>query len=143
MAHDQMRELGLTPKQMSKYEMASTMKAATVGIRSWWQIVKCFVTVCEIERETLTMSEHVWRKLGTDHGKIDSEKYTYSPGKGKRPEIIQWWTMDAASELELRLTDFANHVPNFHPSMIEIVSYIYTAGDHGKRKFRFGTKLVV
>jgi len=68
------------------------------------------------------MSEYAWRKLGADHGKIDSGKYTYSPGKGKRPEIIQWWTMDAASELELRLTDFANHVPNFHPSMIETVS---------------------
>ena len=50
--------------------------------------------------------------------------------------------MYAANELELRLTDFANHVPNLHPSIIETVSSIYT-GDHGKGKFRFGTKLVV
>jgi len=50
MTRDQMRELGLTPKQMSEYEMAATMKAANVGITSWQQIVKCFVTFCEIER---------------------------------------------------------------------------------------------
>jgi len=50
--------------------------------------------------------------------------------------------MDAVSELELRLTDFANYVPNFHPSMIETVSSIYT-GDHGKGTFQFETKLVV
>jgi len=58
MTRDQMRELGLTPKQMSEYEMSATMKAADVGITSWRQIVKCFVTFCEIERESLTMSEH-------------------------------------------------------------------------------------
>jgi len=74
---------------MSKYEMAATMKAANIGIISWREIVKCFVTCCEIECEALTMSECVWRKLGTDHGKIKSGKYFYSPGKGKREEIIQ------------------------------------------------------
>ena len=50
--------------------------------------------------------------------------------------------MDAASELELRMTDFANHVTNFHPSMIESVASIYI-GDHGTGRFWFGTKLVV
>ena len=58
MTRDQMRELGLTPKQMSEYEMAATMKASTFGINLWWQIMKCFVTFCEIERESLTMSKH-------------------------------------------------------------------------------------
>ena len=39
--------------------------------------------------------------------------------------------MDAADELCLRLTDFANSIDDFHPSQIETISAIY-AGDHGK-----------
>ena len=105
---EQLRALSLTPKQMSEFEMAATMKAANIGIGSWREIVKCFVTFTEMKREQFTMSEHAWRKLGTDHGKIEADKYSYQSGEGKRTEKIQWWTMDPASEMEMRLADFAN-----------------------------------
>ena len=61
---------------------------------------------------------------------------------GKRIENVQWWTMDAVSELELRLTDFANETEGFSPEMIDYIQSIYS-GDHGKSKLRFVSKLVI
>jgi len=50
--------------------------------------------------------------------------------------------MDPASEMELRLTAFANLVVDFDPEMIESITSIYT-GDHDKGKLHFGSKLVI
>ena len=50
--------------------------------------------------------------------------------------------MDAVSELELRLTDFANETDGFSPEMIDYIQSVYS-DDHGKSKLRFVSKLVV
>ncbi|KAL7539781.1 hypothetical protein ACHAXR_011204 [Thalassiosira sp. AJA248-18] len=141
---EKLRAMGLIPKQMNAYEIAATMKQANVGIGAWREFVKCVKVFCDIKREAFCVSEGVWRRLGEDHGEIDSGKYKYYKGgdKSKRPEICPWWTMDPVHELELRLQDFANEHNSFHPSQIGDISSIYT-GDHGLGKLRFGTKLVV
>jgi len=56
--------------------MAATTKAANIGVGSWRDIVECFVTFIEMEREQFIMSEHAWRKPGTDHGNIEADKYS-------------------------------------------------------------------
>ena len=142
MLKDQLTSLSLCPKQMTEYQMAATMKAANIGITQWREIVKCLVTFTNLEREQFTTSEYAWRKLGTDHGQIESGKIEYRTEAGKRLESIPWWTMDPVRELEICLTDFANQCTNFNPTNIKTIASIYT-GDHGKGKLRFGAKLVV
>ena len=135
-------DLGVSPKQMNEYEMAATMSEAKIGIGSWRKIVQCFTTFTRMDRVQFAMSESAWRKLGEDHGTITGNKYIYKSEEGKRDEIIQWWSMDPAAELELRLTDFANRDDDFDPTQIEYVHSIYS-GDHGKGKLRFCSKLVI
>ena len=55
---------------------------------------------------------------------------------------MQSWTMNPVSELEIRLTDFANAKEGFHPDQIDYIYSIYS-GDHGIGKLRFVLKLVV
>lgn len=96
---NQLSELKLSPKQLSEYKMAALMKAANIGIGQWREIIKCLVTFTKLDREQLTSSEYAWRKLGTDHGQIESGKVQYRVSAGKRPESIQWWTMDPINRI--------------------------------------------
>ena len=50
--------------------------------------------------------------------------------------------MNPVSELELRLTDFANAREGFHPDQIDHIYSIYS-GDHGIGKLHFVSTLVV
>ena len=135
-------KLGLLPKQMTAFDIAATMKATNTGIKVWRKFVMCFQTYTGLKREMFTVSEAAWRRLGLGHGEIKNGTWSYDKKDGKRPEKVQWWTMDAAEEVELRLTDYANTDKDFHPEDIDFVQSIYT-GDHGKGKLRFGAKLVI
>ncbi|KAL7533094.1 hypothetical protein ACHAWF_006364 [Thalassiosira exigua] len=141
---DKLVELGLCPKQMNEYEIAATMKAAGIGPACWLEIVKCLTTFTGLQREAYAKSIYSWQKLGEGHGPINSGTYRYykDGDTSKRPEMVQWWTMDPVKELELRLTNFANEIPGFDPANIEYIHSLYS-GDHGKEKLRFGSKLVV
>lgn len=139
-------DLGLAPKPMNEYEMAATMKECGIGIATFRQVKTCCTTFMRMKRGQFSKSEESWRILGNDHGKIDAGTYDYHPPKKgttakQRVEKVQWWTMDAVDELELRLTDIANSTDDFHPSKLSNICSIYT-GDHGKGKLRFGSKLV-
>ena len=46
----------------------------------------------------------------------------YDKKDGKRPEAVHWRTMDPATELELRLDDFANECLDFHPDKLILFS---------------------
>ena len=135
-------KLGLSPKQMTAFDIAATMKATNTGIGVWRKLVVCFKTYTGLKREMFAVSEEDWRRLGRDHGEIKNGTWLYDKKDGKRKEKVQWWTMDAAEELEIRCTDFANSTDDFCPSMIEYIQSIYT-GDHGLGKFRMGAKLVL
>ena len=95
------------------------MKMTNTGPGVWRKFVQCFTTYTGLEREAFAVTEDAWRRLGKDHGEITSDTFTYQKEGGKRPEKVQWWAMDAAAELELRLTDFANESTVFHPSQID------------------------
>jgi len=127
---------------MTAFDIAATMKATNTGIKVWRKFVMCFQTYTGLKREMFTVSEAAWRRLGLGHGEIKNGTWSYDKKDGKRPEKVQWWTMDAAEEVELRLTDYANTNKDFRPEDIDFVQSIYT-GDHGKGKLRFGAKLVI
>ena len=135
-------ELGLSPKQMDEYEISALMNSSKIGARKWRQIVSSFSTYTGLNRNSFSVSEEAWHRLGADHGEIKHGKWSYDKKDGKRPEAVQWWTMDPAAELELRLDDFSNESPDFHPDKIDFIQSIYT-GDHGIGRFRFGAKLVI
>ena len=50
-----MRELSLATKQMTEYKMTATTKAADIGIGLWREIVHCFITLYDIERDSFTL----------------------------------------------------------------------------------------
>ena len=135
-------QLGLSPKQMTAFQIAATMKATKSGPNVWRAFVQCFKTYTGLRRPMFTVSEEAWRRLGTDHGEIEHGTWTYDKKDGKRAEKVPWWTMDPSSELELRLSDYANTAEDFHPDQIDFIHSIYS-GDHGKGKLRFGAKLVI
>ena len=135
-------KLGLSPQQMTAFDIAAAMQATNTGIGIWRKFVLCFQVYTGLKREMFTVSEAAWRRLGIGHGFIKNGTWSYDKKDGKRPEKVSWWTMDAAEELELRCTDFANIGDDFCPQDIEYIHSIYT-GDHGKGKFRMGAKLVI
>ena len=139
-ARENLRDLGVMPNQMNEFEIAVTINETKCGIGGWRMMVQCFKTYTGLERKSFAVTEDCWRRLGTDHGDVTANTYVYRKTAGKRAERIPWWTMCPASELELRLTDFANAQADFHPNMIAYIQSIYS-GDHGKGKLRFGAKL--
>ena len=72
--------------------------------------MECFTTYTGMKREAFTVLEKTWRDLGADHGEISSVQYKFykDNDRTKHPENMQWWTMNPVSDLELKLTDFAN-----------------------------------
>ena len=102
----ELRQLGLIPKKMDEYEVAATMEIAKIGPTQWRGVTECLRKYLELS-ESFCVSEKAWRQLGEDHGEITYGTWPYyKHGKdsGKRPETVKWWTMDAADELERRLT---------------------------------------
>ena len=53
-------KLGLSPKQMTAFDIAATMKATNTGIKVWRKFVMCFQTYTGLKREIFTVSEAVW-----------------------------------------------------------------------------------
>ena len=144
-AKEKLTELGVIPKMIDEYGIAATMNQANIGVGQWREIVKCFKAFQEVDK--VCVSEDAWRRLGEDHGAIETGTYDwYKNGQGKRPEKVNWWTMDPADELCRRLADFANSTINFDPDCIEAIFSAY-CGDHATKnnigKFRFGTKTVM
>ena len=128
---------------MNAFDIAATMTATNTGISVWRKFVMCFISYTGLRRDMFTVFEASWRRLGLEHCEIKSGTWwSYDKKDGKRLEKVQWWTMDAAEELTLRCTDFANTTDEFCPGDIEYIQSIYT-GDHGKGKFRMGAKLVI
>ena len=72
---EKLRDLGVLPKKMNAYEMAATMKESKIGISQWRSLVKCVKTYSGIA--DFSESERTWRRLGTDHGPIESGKFHY------------------------------------------------------------------
>ena len=87
-------------------------------------------------------SEAAWQRLGLGHGEIKNGTWSYDKKDEKRPEKVQWWTMDASEVVKLWLTKYANNDKDFRPKDIDSIQSIYT-GNHGKGKLRFGAKLVI
>ena len=56
--------------------------------------------------------------------------------------MVQWWALDPAKQIEMRLTRMANEVEYFEQNKIKTIQDINT-GDHGQKKQRWGSKLVV
>ena len=98
-------------------------------------------TYTELEREAFTVSEQAWHKLGANLGKITGDKYTHYIDNNKWHMILQWWAIDPAAELELRLTDFANTTEWFPPRPNSTNLFSIYTGDHGKGKLCFVAKL--
>lgn len=124
---ERLRELGLTPKRINEYEIAATISASNIGITQWREIVKCFKTYLDMEKTGFCVSEEMWRHLGKDHGEIRTGKCEWFKDEPKkRPQIVQWWTMNAADELLLRLIDFANLTADFDRANIKSIYSTYS-----------------
>lgn len=141
-ARHALENMGIIPKAMDVYEMASTMDHVSIGIKQWRSLVQCLKKFMHIDN--VSVSEHAWRKLGSDVGAIKSGSHEFvkNKSKGTRTEKAVYWTMDPKAECERNIDDFANSNGNFHPNQVKFIQTIY-AGDHGQGKHRFACKNVI
>ncbi len=139
-AQAQLQYLGITPRILNEYEVATTMDKANLGIGQWRTLVQCLKTYLELD--TFCVSETAWRKIGHDHAKIHTDVYEHVEKEGERSEKCKWWTMNAMDKLNSKNGGLMNGIKDFDPLKIDYIHTTY-GGDQGEGKFRFVSKHLV
>ena len=135
-----LQSLGISPKIMNAHEIAATLKESKITITQWRELVKCLKSYMGLKK--VCVPEIQYRMLATEVGEIKSGVLAYAKKAGERKEQLKWWTMDPASEFISQLECMVNTIPSFHPNNIKNIVSAFS-GDHGQKKFRAASKLLL
>ena len=138
---EKLREMRLAPRVMNEYEVGTLLDESGIKFRQWKKIRQCLKLFMDID--DVSVPDRLVRELGTDHSVISCGVYLYtdpdSPNKVK--EKVEYWTKDPVCEFLESVHSLVNGW-SLHPNDIKDISIIH-GGDHGKKKFRFASKVIV
>ena len=95
-----------------------------------------------MELDTICVSERMYSQLGADIVDVKTGNFKYRKNDRERYENIKYWVTDEDQHLMRMTESIANSIPNFKPSDIEYIHSVYSR-DHGQKKLRFASKLLV
>ena len=129
------------PKILDEYNVAALMGESGIKIWQWRKINQCLRLFMDVKR--VAVAESRLRELGAGHGEIKHGTYHFSDPKkpGNVKELCRYWTKDPVFEF----LQVLEGIINGHGLTPDNIKYIHIChgGDHGKGKFRFGSKLLL
>jgi hypothetical protein len=125
---------------MDEYNVAALLDEANIKIWQWRKINQCLRLFMDVKQ--VAVSEKRIRELGAGYGEITHGIYHFSDPKnpGSVKEQCPFWVKDPVFESLQVLGGMINGY-SISPDNITRINFSH-GGDHGKGKFRFGSKFV-